>query len=304
MKKEFYSSGKLLLSGEYAILDGAWGLALPTRLGQKLAVSPIKNEEIRWKSFDDEGKVWLEATIKFADILKPKTPFAETNNGRLQRILHALADLQPRIFEELHGWQIVTHTEFPLHWGLGSSSTLINNLAVWAEVDSYLLLEKTFGGSGYDLAVAAYQKPILYRQINGVPEVLPIPFKPEFTNRLGFVYLNQKKNSRAAIADYRRANTSGDFVQKISRLSLELAKADNFENFAHILTAHESCLSETLGWPTIQEQYFNDYPYPIKSLGAWGGDFVLAIIDASSQKYFETKGFSSFLKYEEMIKLF
>ena len=35
----YYSHGKLLISCEYAVLDGAKALALPTKLGQRLDVS-------------------------------------------------------------------------------------------------------------------------------------------------------------------------------------------------------------------------------------------------------------------------
>jgi hypothetical protein len=38
MQKTFYSNGKLLITGEYLILDGAKGLALPTKMGQNLSV--------------------------------------------------------------------------------------------------------------------------------------------------------------------------------------------------------------------------------------------------------------------------
>ena len=34
LKKDFYSNGKLLLTSEYVVLDGAIALAIPTRLGQ------------------------------------------------------------------------------------------------------------------------------------------------------------------------------------------------------------------------------------------------------------------------------
>ena len=36
MKKTFYSNGKLLITGEYVVLDGAKALALPTKYGQNL----------------------------------------------------------------------------------------------------------------------------------------------------------------------------------------------------------------------------------------------------------------------------
>lgn len=302
MKKNFYSSGKLLLSGEYAVLDGAWGLALPTRWGQKLTVFPIKNEEIQWKSYDANGKIWFEKTFYFNDILNPKTTFDGTVANQLLQILHALSELKPMFFEALHGWQLETQTEFPRNWGLGSSSTLINNLAVWTEVDAYKLLEKTFGGSGYDLAVAAYQKPLLYRIKQGVPEILPIHFNPGFTHRLAFVYLNRKQNSREAITAYRNRVKDENFTLKISSLSLALSQAENLEVFSQILAAHEEYLSSILGIPTVKDVFFKDYTLAVKSLGAWGGDFVLAVVDANSQKYFADKGFTTFLKFEEMIK--
>jgi len=36
--QSFYGNGKLLLSAEYFVLDGAVALALPTKLGQSLHV--------------------------------------------------------------------------------------------------------------------------------------------------------------------------------------------------------------------------------------------------------------------------
>ena len=36
--QSYYSNGKLLITGEYAVLDGALSLALPTKFGQELNV--------------------------------------------------------------------------------------------------------------------------------------------------------------------------------------------------------------------------------------------------------------------------
>ena len=60
----YYSHGKLLISSEYAVLDGAKALALPTKFGQSLEVKPIESPEIRWKSFDHNGKLWFETTLQ------------------------------------------------------------------------------------------------------------------------------------------------------------------------------------------------------------------------------------------------
>ena len=46
----FYSNGKLLLTGEYVVLDGAKALAVPTRFGQNLIVKKGNN-----RSFEGRG---------------------------------------------------------------------------------------------------------------------------------------------------------------------------------------------------------------------------------------------------------
>ncbi len=51
--QNFYSRGKLLLTGEYVVLDGALALALPTKFGQSLKVQPIDSQNIFWKSIDE-----------------------------------------------------------------------------------------------------------------------------------------------------------------------------------------------------------------------------------------------------------
>ena len=63
MQREFYSNGKLLLSGEYAILDGALGLAVPTKFGQSLSIYPIEKPLIQWISFEQDNTIWFEAEL-------------------------------------------------------------------------------------------------------------------------------------------------------------------------------------------------------------------------------------------------
>jgi hypothetical protein len=44
MKKKFYSNGKLLITGEYLVLDGAKAFALPTKKGQNLIMKMVIND--------------------------------------------------------------------------------------------------------------------------------------------------------------------------------------------------------------------------------------------------------------------
>jgi hypothetical protein len=66
------------------------------------------------------------------------------------------------------GYNITTHLNF-LKMGTGNSSTLINNIAQWLQIDAFTLLNNSFGGSGYDIA-CAQNNPILYH-LKGKPIV-------------------------------------------------------------------------------------------------------------------------------------
>ena len=150
----FHANGKLLLTGEYFILDGAVGLALPTKFGQSLTVEPSTEKGIFWKSIDNENKVWFEA--KFNEQLE----IIETTNDEVAKTLQSI--LQKSQIPNLKS-QITTKLDFPNNWGLGSSSTLISLVAQWTKTDPYALLEKTFGGSGYDIACATAKSAITFQ---------------------------------------------------------------------------------------------------------------------------------------------
>src|SRR5699024_10002902 len=121
---------------------------------------------------------------------------------RLLQILTEANRLNPECLRK-GGFEVRTKTEFPQNWGLGSSSTLINNLAGWFEIDAYQLLEKTFGGSGYDIACAQNGFPIVYENRGPTKNVSRAAFSPHFNDQPFFVHLNQKQDSRKAIEHYR-----------------------------------------------------------------------------------------------------
>ena len=64
----FYSNGKLLITGEYVVLDSAKALALPTKFGQSLVVKSGENQQIKWASFDSDKSIWFEDIISFEEI--------------------------------------------------------------------------------------------------------------------------------------------------------------------------------------------------------------------------------------------
>jgi mevalonate kinase len=303
LKKTFFSNGKLLLTGEYIVLDGATALALPTRYGQYLDVANTSKGTILWKSFDADGSVWLEEEIQLTAVYDNKQDNDSTEINTLIKILHEAWLANPEPLNDAEGFSVTTKLTFPRLWGLGTSSTLINNIAQWFEIDAFDLLAKSFGGSGYDIACAQNDTPILYRLDNGKPIVEPVAaFNPPFTDKLYFVYLNRKQSSKQAIEGYRRRRNSVPPVRaKVDQLTQQILHSKSLAEFAHLLQEHENIMSEILGLPALKILAFPDYPGTIKSLGAWGGDFILATANENPEAYFKAKGFETIIPYKEMI---
>lgn len=302
---EFFSNGKLLITGEYLVLDGAKALAIPTSFGQSLSIKKIERPRINWKSFTEDDCCWYAEKFQLHENGIP-TAFNQEKpevSARLIEIFSILQKKKPDLFST-GGYEIETKLFFPQDWGLGSSSTLINNLAQWAQVDPYELLAETFGGSGYDLACAQHDKPIIFRLHDGNPEVEEVDFNPSFANKLFFVHLNKKQNSREGIAHYRKQNSAlkANAIQHISLLTEKFLESQQLSDFETLLTEHEQILSEVLDLPPVKSNLFSDYPGAIKSLGAWGGDFVLATGDEEAREYFRRKGYYTIVGFKEMLR--
>ncbi|MDO1501529.1 GYDIA family GHMP kinase [Winogradskyella maritima] len=301
MPKHFKSHGKLLLTGEYVVLDGAKALAIPTTYSQTLEVSEQHTKAILWKSYDETESLWFEGAFQFKDG-KFKTTSASDGDvaQRLVQILKVLDDLNPKIFQDLTGVHFKTTQDFNRRWGLGTSSTLINNLADWANIDAYALLQETFGGSGYDIACAQQQSPLIYRLDNGEASVESVDFNPEFKEHLYFVYLNEKKNSRDGIAYYKTQSKDLKAITEISAITEALLDCTSFETFKSLLETHEDLISKLTRQHKVSDQ-FKDFNGTLKSLGAWGGDFVLACSNDDPTDYFKNKGFTVVIPYADMV---
>ncbi|NJX16205.1 GYDIA family GHMP kinase [Tamlana crocina] len=299
--EKFHSNGKLLLTGEYVVLDGALSLAVPTKFGQSLRVELINEHKIIWRSLDEKGVIWFEDEFKIDEINKPLS-LNDDISKRLFQILNAAKTLNPKFLNSSNGFKITTTLDFPRHWGLGTSSTLINNLAQWAGVDPFQLLENTFGGSGYDIACAQNNSPISYQLIDGKPRVEQVNFCPTFKEQLYFVYLNQKQNSRDGIKHYHaNKGNSTALITDLNSITRKMLSVENLEDFEVLLYSHENIISKMTNQTTVKRLLFNDFEGAVKSLGAWGGDFVLVTSKSNPTEYFKQKGFDTVIPYSEMV---
>jgi mevalonate kinase len=301
---QYYAHGKLLLSGEYAVLDGALAWAVPTRFGQWLEIYEDSPGLLVWQALDHEAIPWFEATLKLSDldvIQYSDKDFAK----RLGDILKAVRKQNPDFLKKEKGLKALTRLEFPQNWGLGSSSTLISLIAEWAKVDAFKLLADTFGGSGYDIACAKSDTPILFNLLQGQPLWEVVPNLPPFKEHLYFVYLGKKQNSRLGIAKYREAVVEvGQLVTEVTLCSVTMQSAQQLDTLQKAMEWHENIIANAIGLTKVKERLFPDFDGAIKSLGAWGGDFVMVASEQPFRdivSYFEAKGYSTILGWDDMI---
>ena len=304
--KTYRSSGKLLLTGEYVVLDRAKALAIPTKYGQSLTIEENKTKNIIWKSYNQLDEVWFEDEFLVNDSairLRLKAKNYTDISKRLIQILKATYGLNPDFVNSKQGYTITTHQDFNRLWGLGTSSTLINNIANWAQVDAYKLLEKTFRGSGYDIACAQNNTPITYQlRYRQKPLVETIEFDPKFKSQLYFVYLNQKQNSRDGITSYRKkAKIDTEIIEDINAITDAIIACESLIEFEKLINSHEAIISKLIDQKPIKTRLFKDFKGSVKSLGAWGGDFVLATSETDPTLYFSSKGFDTIIPYSEMV---
>ncbi len=304
---KYYSApGKLLVTGEYLILEGAEGLAVPLKIGQDMTVIKTddeKNPRLYWQADTPDGN-WFKGTFSIPSLIAV-TSTDDAFAHRLTEILKAARSLNPQFLSK-GSYQVTTTLDFDSEFGFGSSSTFIANLARWATVDAFALQKLTFNGSGYDVAVALEAKPIVYKLEQGKPVYNTAAFHPPFADHLYFVYLGKKRRSLDAIQQFRKnARFTGFDVDAITAITREITQCQSLARFEQLLQEHETIMSTLLKTPPVQQQLFEGYhDGMVKSLGAWGGDFVLITspdhFDTFKQKM-KQLGFEVVFAYDEIM---
>ncbi len=310
MIQNYYSHGKFLLTGEYLVLKGALALAIPLKLGQTLSVETRHGTSLQWNAYKPDGP-WFSVTLDSKNLELIDCDDRQKAE-KLVQILKTVRELNPKVFGECPHFE--TRLDFNPNWGLGSSSTLISNLARWANIDPYELLKMTFGGSGYDIACATAEGPIYYQVKTEVPEpvegptptVEPINFTPPFAEHLFFVYQGQKQSSSKEVKAFLEKTDPIDLqkdIDAVSEISCALPKCQTLDEFAMLMQCHERIIARCIGQEPIQKR-FPDFEGVLKSLGAWGGDFILAATEWPENQvteYFKKHGLEVVFGYKKMV---
>lgn len=300
--KTFRSNGKLFLIGEYIVMDGAKAFALPTKFGQCLFVEDSVDypNQIYWKAIKHDNSFWFEAKFQLDNLEIISTTNEKLGNS-LQHILKQAQSLNSSFFNSKNGYRCTTQLEYPQEWGLGSSSTLIDLISKWIEINPFELNKLTFNTSGYDIACAHHDKPIVFSNQPQI-EVEEIDLNWDFKDQLFFVYLNQKQDTQAVVGNhYKNKPKDFEMVNSLSNLVVKAATVNNLSELESILDEYQTVLGDYMQLKTPKEIYFSDYEGTVKSLGAWGGDFVLVTYRKGMESYFKQKGFDTIIPFSEMI---
>ena len=298
---KFKSNGKLLITSEYLVMKGAMALAIPAKLDQELNVTSTNSDFVNWKSFNKNNQIWYEE--KF---------FLDKGTLIYHGKKNKMSDLIVRLFDYIHkfnnpeksiGNEFIWKINFNINWGLGSSSTLINNLSKWAKVNPYKLLFSVFNGSGYDIACCDKSNPIIFQKKDDYLSVSDTTFKPNFLNNLFLIFLNKKQDTQKSVQNFLENDQSlSEEINQMNEIVHEIENVKDITTFESLIERHEKIIANILQMPTIQNEKFPDYNNGvIKSLGSWGGDFVLATGDEKSVDYFEEKGFNTIRKISDLL---
>lgn len=261
---------------------GVEALALPVRAGQWQHVweMPAKGvSKLVWQSKDADGGVWFECRVD-TDIMHVSETTSETYSDTLLRLLFCIKEQKPELF--LHkNIRIETECEFNRSFGLGSSSTLVCNLAKWSGVNAHLLQERAFGGSGYDVAVGNLGRPLVYWLENNEPNWSSWQLPPDFTHDWYLAFPGEKQNSRDSLAGVKaqldKISSDVALLQQMNACIQAIKSPRSLPMLEAMLEMWQALLSQRLDLPRPYETLGL---WPVKGglckyLGAWGGDVLL-----------------------------
>jgi len=296
----YRANGKLLLTGEYLVLHGAKAIAMPLNVGQRMAVSHSESSGfLKWQAIYHD-QLWFSCEFNPSDFSISNASHPEKAET-LSQIFKTIKSLNPE-FRLKVGTKFETTLESNPEWGFGSSSTLISLLSQWAGVDPFALNELVFQGSGFDIACATADGPILYTRKKPV-ETISLDYP--FADQLFLVYSGIKKKTAAEVSAFlKERKVSVQMIDEVSALTDEFSRCGDQNEFNLLIRQHEALISDLIERLPIKSEFFADFKGEIKSLGAWGGDFFLASTSlpfSGVKKYFENKGLTTVFRWDDLI---
>ncbi len=295
--KAFFAPGKILLTGEYLVLNGFESIALPTKWGQSMHVWEFdtpgnQHDFLIFEAKDIQNNIWFSCRFELPTFqVIDSDLLSNTETIRLKQIFQK-ADLAH--WKIGKSYRIETKLDFNRVYGLGSSSTLITLMAEYLNLNALQLQFEVFGGSGYDVAVGMIKKPIVYWLTEDDSNWQFWQMNTQLSQNWEVVFFGKKMDSRKSISEVQDALNEiaeDDFYTAQFDHILKLTKnATDKLSMEASLEMYQKLLSESIHLKT---------PYEVleispvngglcKWLGAWGGDMILVndvILNAYPEKF-------------------
>jgi len=290
--RSYFAPGKIMLTGEYLVMNGFDCLAVPTKLGQWMHIWEFETPDglsdfIMYQAKDNSENVWFETKILLPnfELVDP----AQVENIQVNRLVGILKMTDTEFWQEGKSYRIETVLEFDRNSGLGSSSTLVKLFSDYLNIDPLKIQFDIFGGSGYDVAIAKFQKPLIYWLTEDDSHWKYWKLDGSLTENWHVVFYGQKMDSRASLSGVQEALNDiaeDDFYTAQFDKILGMSKsATDMISLESSLEMYQMLLAQALFLPTTYD-LLGIKPVNkglCKWLGAWGGDMLLVnqtILDA------------------------
>lgn len=271
-----------MLCGEYFATIGLPCISFPTHLTQALTVSESFSAygEIYWKARDLNHKTWLDFKFNFDDFCFYGN--AQENADAKHTLISMFALIKekcPALFHTPKAYHFETQAAFNRNWGLGTSSTLVSLLAQWSGIDPFYLQEKIFGGSGFDVATALSDRPVLFDSATRTSSVFT--WNKSWSEDWWIVFTGKKQNSRNSLSGVKRLledlKTDNVKTMEIAKMLNQIITASDSQHFIHQINRLQNLTSNLLGLATAAQDFGIETGETgiCKYLGAWGGDMIL-----------------------------
>lgn len=292
-----FSAGKIILMGEYAVLHGSDALCLPLATGQMLTVRPSEGNLIHWKwKYRQHILADFSLFCDTLDINQPSTGDFQWGQKLIQLIRQYRADFLTT------GFTLEFENYFPPEWGLGSSSATISSLCRMADVNPFIINATLTGGSGADIAATTAPGWFLYRKTNNNPLTWPLPFNFPHADNSYFVYTGKKQATQSHVKEISNSIKAEEIDWLQTNIPLyKFLSSSTVPEAMKCVSDHEQIISVAIQMDPAANR-FRDFPGSIKSLGAWGGDYLLAVTqqdEAFVRSYFHQKELNTVFNWKE-----
>src|SRR5690606_11171271 len=232
-------------------------------------MSEGQGAEVHWVSMDHQGKKWFECKLNLIDFSVEKTS-DEGKSRFIQNLIQSAARLNSDFLSKWKKYKVTSALEFDPDWGLGSSSTLIANLAEWAELSPFELYFDTQKGSGYDVAAAVSDAPLLYQKHEDELSFETFDWDQKLIEKIVVFYQGNKQSSAAEVSDWKKNKrwNRGD-VSHMHTISESLADCSDVEQAMKLFGEHVKMTEKILDQRAFEGRYA-DFEGVMKPLGAWG----------------------------------